>query len=71
MKEVFSFTSADNLQEKLQRVSETIEQIDRNMIADDFYEGDRLEIERSREYFENQREEMRQKLGKSSIYSVV
>lgn len=67
MREVFSFQPVGGLQEKLQRLDETIEQINRSMTADDFYEGDRLEIERSRDFFEGQKEEIRRQLGESSI----
>lgn len=64
---MFSLNSVEKMQEKLQKLDETIAQIDRSMMADDFYEGDRLEIERSRDFFAGQKEEIRRQLGENSI----
>lgn len=54
-----SFSPAESLQERLQKLNETISLIDRNLRSEALYENDRPEIEKSRQFFERQRQELK------------
>lgn len=66
-----SFSSAKELQQRLQKVSETISLIDRNLQSDALYEDDRSEIEKSRQFFERQRQELKGQLDRLKPVSAV
>lgn len=62
--------SRDTSVEELARLDETIQEIDAALSAEDFYERDRREVTRSREFFLERRLGVQQRLAERSLIFV-
>lgn len=54
---VFEDVSRENLEQEISRYETTIAEIEQNLLASNFYEGDRVEVKRNRDKY---KEELRQ-----------
>lgn len=58
-----------SIQQQLERLDDTITVINQALSAEDFYEADRQEVERNKEFFELRRAELEQALAFGSLLS--
>lgn len=58
-----------SIQQQLERLDDTLLVINRALNAEDFYEADRQEVERNKEFFELRRAELEQALAFGSLLS--